>query len=167
MIIIFKISCHWNYILKYLLMSGVLLRRGIMMQNHENKHKIKASMTAALPKSFARCERSCFSNEIRSIAASTPEFRSSTIKTKRTEPNKIMCSTGETGKIKLMGIKIAARVNSWRKALSSRTANTNPFQELTAALKALVIPLLPLWGFWSMEYFSLIALNFNLSTVLY
>lgn len=42
---------------------------------------MRVNITAADPKSFARFDKSCCSNEIRSIAASTLEFNNSTTST--------------------------------------------------------------------------------------
>ena len=62
------------------------------------KQQIKASMTAALPKSFALLDKSCVSNEIRSIAASTLEFNNSTISTKNIAEIMMDLSTPVRGK---------------------------------------------------------------------
>ena len=52
----FRVTEITNYTICLILEA--LLNNGKRMQVHETKHKIKASITAALPKSFARLERS-------------------------------------------------------------------------------------------------------------
>lgn len=60
--------------------------------------QINASMTAALPKSLARLDKSCVSKEMRSMAASTLEFNSSTISTKNIAEIMMDLSTPVRGK---------------------------------------------------------------------
>jgi len=106
--------------------------------------RISASITAALPKSLARFDKPWISNDIRSMAASTLEFNSSTINTKNTLAISNTFSTGVQGRNRAVGINKTARANSCLKALSSSNAYFRPFQELMDALIARVIPLLPL-----------------------
>lgn len=65
---------------------------GIQTANQSKTVIMRVSMTAADPKSFARFDKSCCSNEIRSIAASTLEFNNSTTSTIISEDiNKAFC----------------------------------------------------------------------------
>lgn len=109
-------------------------------------------MTAAEPKSLARLDKSWCSNEIRSIAASTLEFKSSTAITKMREQIRTAFSRNETGKVIAMGVNKINRTNSCRNALSSLNAYTKPCHEFLAACQARTTPRLPLCGFWSMWY---------------
>ena len=81
-----------------------------------------ASMTAALPKSFALLERSWCSNEIRSIAASTLEFNSSITSTIINEEMSNDFSSSVIGNKRATGVSKANKVSSCLKALSSINA---------------------------------------------
>ena len=81
-----------------------------------------ASMTAALPKSFALLERSWCSNEIRSIAASTLEFNSSITSTIIKEDTSNDFSSSVIGNKSATGVSKANKVSSCLKALSSINA---------------------------------------------
>ena len=82
----------------------------------------KAIITAALPKSFALFERSWCSNEIRSIAASTLEFKSSITKTIISEEIKRDFSRSVIGSTAAIGVSNTNNVSSCLKALSSKNA---------------------------------------------
>lgn len=79
-------------------------------------------MTAADPKSLARLDKSWCSNEIRSMAASTPELRSSIAITKMREQIRIPFSSSEIGRRQAIGVSTISKANSCRNALSSLKA---------------------------------------------
>ena len=124
--------------------------RGAQTPNQIKTATNRASMTAAEPKSLALLDKSWCSKEIRSIAASTLELRSSTTKTMMIEQIRATFSRMLTFRKRAIGVQIISSVNSCLKALSSLKAYTTPHHEFLAACHALVSPLLPLWGFWSM-----------------
>lgn len=117
---------------------------------HNSAATKRASMTAALPKSFALFDRSWCSKEIRSMAASTLEFKSSITRTIMSEEINSDFSSMLIGNAIAIGVSRAMRVSSCLKALSSVNAYTSPHQEFLAACHALARPRFPLWGFWSM-----------------
>ena len=120
---------------------------GVQIVIQSSAAMTRASMTAADPKSLALLERSWWSKEIRSIAASTLELSNSTTKTRINEDISAHFSMGVMGRNNAIGVSTQSKVSSCRKALSSLKAYTMPHQEFLAACQALVSPRLPLWGF--------------------
>lgn len=100
----------------------MLIIKGVQTAAHKSAATNKASITAALPKSFALLERSWCSNEMRSIAASTLELRSSTTNTMIKEVSSNDFSNRVTGNAKAMGASNTNRASSCLKALSSKNA---------------------------------------------
>ena len=74
--------------------------------------KTRATKTAALPRSLALLERSCFSNDILSIAASTLEFKSSMVRRKNTLPIIAIFSKVVAEEKRATGIRIKDNSNS-------------------------------------------------------
>ena len=74
--------------------------------------------TAALPTSFARPERVCCSVEIQFSTASIPVLTNSTINIRETALISKIWTIGETGNIKVAGIRMTATANLMRKAIS-------------------------------------------------
>ena len=108
--------------------------------------KTRATKTAALPRSLALLERSCFSNDILSIAASTLEFKSSMVRRKNTLPIIAIFSKVVAEEKRATGIRIKDNSNSCRNALSSLKANLNPDRLFLNAKKSLFKPLFCLCG---------------------
>ena len=130
------------------------MNKGRQTQTHKMKEISSASITAADPKSLARFDRSWCSKEMRSIAASTLEFSSSTAITSTRELINTAFSNSDTGNTSAMGVSTINRLSSCRNALSSLNAKTSPRHEFFAACHARTNPRLPLCGFWSMWYVS-------------
>jgi hypothetical protein len=83
---------------------------------------------------------------MRSIAASTPVFSSSTMRTSTTLAMRSTRSTGVTGSIDATGMRTAASISSWRKALSFCQASARPAHEFMKAWTIRARPFLPLKG---------------------
>jgi len=82
----------------------------------------RVNMTAADPKSLALLDKSCCSNEMRSMAASTLEFNNSTTNTKMSDEMRMAFSKLDMRKNSATGSMRASSVSSWRKELSSLKA---------------------------------------------
>src|SRR5690606_37331281 len=93
----------------------------------------RAPMTAAEPRSFARPASGWYSVPIRSTAASTPEFRSSTISTSTHEPIRSARSTPLRPSQSATGASTAAARHSMRKAHSWVHAARRPAIEQRVA----------------------------------
>ena len=110
------------------------------------KTKSKERKTAALPRSLARLDKSCWEKEILSIAASTLELRSSTINKINKLPIINIFSIGDVGKKNMEGKRSTLNRSSCLKALSSLKAKTKPERLFINAKKSLLNPVFFLWG---------------------
>ena len=120
-------------------------------------HNKMLSKTAALPKSLQRLERSCHCGPTRSMADSRPVFKSSTINTKMTDPERSEISIQLLPKQNDNGIKANARYASCLKAVSCMAA-CKPCNEYP---KAWITRLSPVLCFCRFSWISFIAYNYK------